>query len=192
MAYERKRNKRIHLENTRIIFRPHFTDEPDRFGNTDRYFNVVLDEENPNNTYGYPGEDTPLKIEDLVNDGWNVRTQDGSDGYEPASFIKVKAAYRNRDGSEKRRKPNIIKQIGGPSYKVRMTEDNIAELDEEYIENIDWLDINAYENPQKPGQHSGYVMNMCITVEDDPFARQFDFDIPSSTAPIEEEDDVPF
>lgn len=188
MNNTRRKTNKLTLENTRLVYRSHFTDEPDNFGNTSRYFNVYLDEDNPKNKYGLPGAQRPLKIEDLVNDGWNVKFTKATEDYESVPFIKVNVAYRNRDGSKKRRTPLVIKQIGGPDYKVTVDEESIGDLDIEYIENIDYVDINAYE--YEPGKVSGYLVNMCLTVEDDPFLREYG----DAVAPAQkiEEDDLPF
>lgn len=186
MAYERKRQKKIIIENTRIIFRPNFSgDDSLNYspGDTSRNFNIVLDETNPKAKYGTCASDMkPLKIEDLVADGWNIKwTKPDDDGNE-TPFVNVTASYKKRG-------PNIIKSIGGTT-KIKVGEDDIGDLDSDFIENIDYITINAYE--WEPGRIKAYLKDMFITVEDDPFMRRYGDDLSDDYAMVEEDESIPF
>ena len=131
MAYQKP--MKITLKNTRFIYETNFAGNVDKFGNSDRYFNVIVDPTNPQNKYGKPSEMQPLKLEDLVNDGWNVHFTKETEEYPSQAFIKVRAAFRKRDGSPVKRPPHVIKAIGGPDYKLKLDEESIGDLDSEYI-----------------------------------------------------------
>lgn len=187
MAYQKP--LKITLKNTRFIFNTNFSGALDKFGSTDRYFNVIVDPKESQNSYGRPGDMKPLKIEDLVNDGWNVRFTEEKEDYPSQAFIKVKASYRKRDGSPVKRPPHVIKAIGGPDYKVTLDEESIGDLDSEYIENVEHVDIRGWE--YEPGKISAYLVNMYVTVEDDPFTREY-VDAPVERADEHLDDDLPF
>ena len=179
---------KITLKNTRLIFRPNFSGEVDRFGSSDRYFNVIIDPKESQNRYGIPSDMKPLKVEDLVNDGWNIRFTEETEDHPAEAFMKVKVAYRKRDGEKVKRPPHIIKAIGGPDYRITLDEESVGDLDSEYIENLDHVDIRGWE--YEPGKISAYLVNMYVTVEDDPFMREYG-DAPVERAD-EQEDGEPF
>lgn len=184
MAYERRRTKKIILENTRLIYKPNFSGDPSLNyspNDTSRNFNIVLDEKSQNARYGTCEDDMkPLKIEDLVNDGWNVKFTNDEDA---TPFLPVTASYKKRG-------PNIIKAIG-TSSKIKVDESNISDLDSDYIENIDYITINSYE--WEPGRIKAYLRDMFVTVEDDPFMRRFGSDFTNSELIDDaDDDDVPF
>lgn len=188
MAYERKRTKKIIIKNTRFMFPPNFRGDPDRNyspNDTSRNFTVVIDEDNKDAMYGTSSDDMKqLKIDDLVADGWNVKwTKPDEDGTQIA-YIPVTASYKKRG-------PQIIKAIGGPKNKVKVDEDDIHTLDSDFVENIDYISINAYE--WEPGKIKAYLKDMFITVEDDPFMREYGADMVGGPAMLDdEEDDIPF
>lgn len=182
MAYERRRTKKIIIKNARLIYRPNFSGAPDQYNpdGAPRNFNIVLDEDNPDALYGTCSDDMkPLKIDDLVNDGWNVKFTKPDDDGNTTPFLNVTASYRKRG-------PMIIKGIGS-STKIKIDEDNISELDTDFIENIDYISINSYE--WEPGRIKAYLKDMFVTVEDDPFRREYMADMDQDDV---YDDDVPF
>ena len=140
MAYQKP--MKITLKNTRFIYETNFAGNVDKFGNSDRYFNVIVDPTNPQNKYGKPSEMQPLKLEDLVNDGWNVHFTKETEEYPSQAFIKVRAAFRKRDGSPVKRPPHVIKAIGGPDYKLKLDEKD-CQFIEDYIASIDRWDVDV-------------------------------------------------
>ena len=180
----------ITLKNTRFIFRPNFMGEVrSQYDDGSKYVNIVIDENNPDNRYGKPSDMKTLKVEDLVNDGWNVRFMEAKDDYPEQAFIRVKVAYKKRNGDPVKRPPHIIKAIGGPDYRVSLDEESVGDLDNEYIENVDHVDIRGWEYEE--GKISAYLVNMYVTVEDDPFMREYgSFD--DNQNRVDEDDDLPF
>ena len=187
MAYERKRTKKIIIRNTRFIYRTNFAGNPDlnySQNDTSRNFNIVLDENNPDAQYGTCMDDMkPMKIDDLVADGWNIKWTKPDDDGNQTAFVNVTASYR-------RRGPQVIKAIGGPSTKIKVDEDDIGELDTDFIENVDYISINAYE--WDPGKIKAYLKDMFVTVEDDPFMREYGADMADDAAMVDEDEDIPF
>ena len=102
--------------------------------------------------------------------------------------MKVKVAYRKRDGEKVKRPPHIIKAIGGPDYRIALDEESVGDLDSEYIENLDHVDIRGWE--YEPGKISAYLVNMYVTVEDDPFEREYGIH-QSEPADSVDDDDLP-
>lgn len=184
MAYQRRRNKRIVIKHAVMQWRPNFGGDPDRNFNpedTSRNFTVIVEDNNENMEYGFPGEMKPLKVEDLIDDGWNVKWTKPDDDGNQVAYIPVTVSY-------KRSAPQIIKAIGGPDNRMRLQEDTVGTLDDDYILDIDIVTIEGsrWEVMSNSGT-KGYLVNMFVTVEDDPFMRQYgDFES------VDENDGLPF
>lgn len=182
---------KVTLKNTKFIFQPNFSGEVrGPYDDGTRYVNIIIDEANPDNKYGKPSKMNQLKVEDLVNDGWNVRFREANDDYPEQAFIKVKVAYKKRNGEPVKRPPQIIKAIGGPDYRVMLDEDSVGDLDNEFIENVEHVDIRGWEYEE--GKISAYLVNMYVTVEDDPFMREYGDFTSNPQNRVDEEDDLPF
>lgn len=191
MAYQRRRTKKVKIDNAKLQWRPNFRGNPEfNFSPEDhsRNFTVILEDDNPLMRYGYSNEMKTLRISDLQNDGWNVKFTKPDEEGNVTAYLPVTVSY-------KKRPPTIIKAIGGPDIKVSLDEDSVGDLDEDYIINIDTLTINGspWENSSGSGTKA-YLMNMFVTVEDDPFMREYgdlSDDAPAVVASAID-DDLPF
>lgn len=125
-----------------------------------RTFCVEVKENDPDYEYG----DGPLYIQDLINDGWNVKTLNPKEeGDEPVFYIQVKV------------------QFGRIPPKIRQRSSNgEVDLDEETVDSLDWADITDAKliiRPYNyaPGKVSAYLKTLFVTISDKTY-KDDDFD----------------
>ena len=157
---DRRVTGNITIENAHILpgnFR-NFAGNPDRFNPNGgvRSFCVSLDA----GDVRYDGR--PLDINDLIDDGWNVKFLQSRDENDPPSpFIRVRIKYGYR--------PPKIVQITGRGK---------VELDEESINHLDWADIDTADviiNPYNydTGKVTAYLQTLYVTIAEDTFAHKY-------------------
>ena len=156
----------VNVENAQIRFR-NFTGEPTKFNKAGgkRTFSVVLDAETAQN---------------LIEDGWNVKTWEPEGADEPIYHLPVEASYNLY--------PPKIFMISG-NKKTLLTEDTVAALQYAEFSNVDLI-IRPYcwEVQGKSGIKA-YVKSMYVTIVEDEFEKKYrDLDQDSG----DDDDDTPF
>ncbi len=161
-------NRKLSVENAKIIFR-NFAGKESKFNRAgDRNFCVVFDRE---------------LGEDLRDEGWNLKILSPRDEYEEVSYaMPVKVQFGKF--------PPKIYLISGRTKQL-LDEDTISCLDYAEIENVDLI-IRPYnwEVNGKTGVKA-YVHTMYVTIQEDRFANKYNFDDPYSNGPIDD-GDMPF
>ena len=147
---------KLTIEGARICFKNFAGKATDYNAEGARNFSVVLDDE---------------QAEQLANDGWPIRVRPPREGYEDEgnfNTMKVNVKF----GPNPERNPKIFRICNG--HKVLLTENNVACLDFDDIENID-MRIRPYnwERANKAGT-SAYLEAMYVTVVDDPLASKYE------------------
>lgn len=153
-----KEKKFISIENTRPIFVPNFSGDPerDRFGSNARQVNLVIPD--------------PEQALDLRDAGFNVKEtkprEDDGDDFEPVYYVNVKLNY-NSDY------PPRVYLVSGDADPVLLDEESVDMLDRCYILNINAV-LNPYYN-QRTDRKSLYVRTMYVEqdIEEDPFASRY-------------------
>lgn len=128
-----------------------------------RTFCVELHENDPDYSYG----NDILRIQDLIDDGWNVYRLDPKDeGGEPLYMLRVKVTFGQY--------PPAIKMTT-PSGEVDLNEETISELDRSEILNARMV-IRPYE--YKKGKIAAYLKTLYLVVSDKKFGGAIleDFD----------------
>lgn len=147
------------LRNARLLFR-NFSGAPNKFGNTDRTFCVIL---------------PPDKEREFLEEGFSVKTLKPRDEEEePTPFIQVKVRYGYRP-------PKITLIAAGA--RNPLTEDTISQLDFADIEQAD-LSIRPYHGRTRAGIEfcTAYLDKAYITIATDELDAIY-----NQTAPEEEE-----
>ena len=159
-----KRVNNITIEGAKVIFR-------DFTGTYDKKYNPTCQRK-----FGVLLEDEEL-VEQLKEDGWNVKTLSSNDEYEnDAYYLPVKVKFGNY--------PPTACIIKG-SKKVKLDEDTIGQLDNVVISNVDLI-ISPYtypaiaatdKNPGRPGGVAAYLKAIYVTIVEDDLAKKYaDFD----------------
>lgn len=147
-------NKNIVIEDARIMFR-NFSGEEGRFNPKGRRnFCVLID---------------PDIVEDLLEDGWNIKyLQPKDDDGEPLPYLQVSVAFGKIPP-----KIFLIKKNG----KIQLEEDYVSILDWVEIDNVD-LTIRPY-NWEVNGMSGtkAYLRSMYITCVEDDFESKY-YDVP--------------
>lgn len=128
-----------------------------------RTFCVELHENDPDYSYG----NDILRIQDLIDDGWNVYRLDSKDeGGEPLYMLRVKVTFGQY--------PPAIKMTT-PSGEVDLNEETVSELDRSEILNARMV-IRPYE--YKKGKIAAYLKTLYLVVSDKKFGGAIleDFD----------------
>ena len=148
----------IVIRDAHVIFMK-LSNTPDRFGDTTRKFDVVLDDKD--------------FAEQLTNLGWPVKIKSPKNpDYEPYSYIRCKMKFHD-DAPTVRYDPNVV-VIDGRS-KTKMTAQTVGLLDNERINKID-LVLTPYQWENSNGSGiSVYVKSMYVTLDADPLAAEYDF-----------------
>lgn len=145
----------VTMRDVRIIFRNFEGKEGPYNKKGTRNFGVIL---------------PPDKAEMMANDGWNVkllqpREEEAEEGEQPVAWLPVEAAY------DKGRPPSV----------VLITDRGRTNLDEEKIQQLDWVDIvrvdlivNPYtwEVNGKSGVKA-YLKSIYVTIEEDELEREY-------------------
>lgn len=110
--------------------------------------------------------DDPALVEDLIADGWNVRTQEPrEEGDEPRYLMKVKV---NFDSS---RPPRVIMIVG--KRRVTLDENSVAILDTADVVKADMTVVPyVWEIGDKAGT-AAYLKTMYVTIEEDPLDAEY-------------------
>lgn len=146
----------INIENAKIMWR-NFSGVGDAYNREgDRFFHVRIDD--------------PELAEQLLSDGWNVKTiEPKEEGDQPTHHMKVAIKY----GSI----PPKIYMITSKN-NILLDEDTVGQLDSADIANID-LVIRPYNWVTQEGTRNekrgvkAYVKTMYVTIEEDVFASKY-------------------
>lgn len=115
------------------------------------------------NDDAYEYGNAPLRISDLIADGWNVKTLNPKEeGDEPIHYIQVKVQFGKI-----------------PPKIVQRTSAGESNLDEDTVGSLDWADIVQAKliiRPYNyaPGKISAYLKTMFVTVSNRVYDDDFD------------------
>ena len=154
----RRKIDNIIIEDARLIFR-NFTGREEKYNRAgDRNFCVFIDD--------------PDKVQQLIEDGWNIRVMaPREEGEEPRHYIQVAVSFKNFP-------PKIVLMTRRNRKGTVLDEESIATLDFAEIRNVD-LTIRPYSWVIQEGtrnEKSGvkaYLKTMYITIEEDEFAEKY-------------------
>ena len=162
-------NSMIQIDDGKIIFKPNFSGEPDKFNSKGgrRYFNIVLEDQGkyPDQlvTQRYGGQ--PLSVDKLIEDGWNVKfTRPRDEDEAPTPYIEVSVTF----GAVP---PKIVEVTS--KNQLQLDEDTVGTLDHDQLERID-LDIRPYnwEVNEKHGVKA-YLKTMYAKIVEDRFTDRY-------------------
>lgn len=132
---------------------------------------------NPERNYDHSNKRTvtfkiPEEIkDDLINDGWNVKTRINKDYPDdpPTYLLEATVCFRTRDGKPK--DPQIF--IVRPDRLIHVTEETVDTLD-----GLDIVSVDARLGPKywEQGNRKGiraYVNKMLITIEENPIDKKY-------------------
>lgn len=151
------------IRNARLLFR-NFSGAPNKFGNTDRTFCVIL---------------PPDKERAFREEGFNVKTLKPRDEEEePTPFVQVKVRYGYRP-------PKVTLIAAGA--RTPLTEDTISQLDFADIEQAD-LSIRPYHGRTRAGIEfcTAYLDKAYITIATDELDAIYNPPAPEEEEPPEE------
>lgn len=169
MEQAKRVNSVIQIDDGKIIFRPNFSGEPDRFNPKGgrRYFNIVLEDQSNEPielvTQKYGGQ--PLSVQKLIDDGWNVKfTKPRDEEEEPTPYLEVGVSFDPFP-------PKIVEVTS--KNQVMLDEDTVGTLDHDALERID-LDIRPY-NWSVNDKHGvkGYLKTLYATIVEDRFSDRY-------------------
>lgn len=176
-----ERQKTIRIEGAtyrNFVYRTNFSGDPALSydgKSTDKFFNIELVDGATNMTYGR----NPLSIDELIDDGWNVReTKPNKDG-ETRFFIKVLVRFEKYP-------PMVLMTTS--RNQIELDDSSIGTLDKVDIEKFD-LVISPYTYDRENNRKSAYLKAMYVLVEEDDFEAKWR-NRTFEEAPIDE--DIPF
>ena len=147
----RKFVNNVELENVRIIFR-NFAGKKTKYNREgERNFTVVIDD--------------PQLVEQMREDGWNVRTiPPREEGQEEQYRLQVAVSYRVRP-------PKIV--LVTKRARQELTEDTVESLDYADIKNVDLIISPYHWTVDNDSGIKAYVRTMYVTIEEDRFAEKY-------------------
>lgn len=145
---ERRFIRNIELENAKIFWRNFRGRASEYNAEGQRNFCVVIPED---------------MVDDLLDEGWNIKRSKAYEGEEPDAYLKVNVRYSDYSV------PKIYRCT--KKNRVPLDEEAVGSLDECEIENVD-LVIRPYE--YKPGKVSAYVKEMYVTIVQSRFEEKYD------------------
>lgn len=169
MEQAKRVNSVIQIDDGKIIFRPNFSGEPDRFNPKGgrRYFNIILEDQTdvPNELVTQRYGSQPLSVDQLIQDGWNVKfTRPRDEDEEPTPYLEVAVSF---DAIP----PKIVEVT--TKNQVQLDEDTVGTLDHDQLERLD-LDIRPYnwEVNEKHGV-KGYLKTLYAKIVEDRFTDRY-------------------
>lgn len=149
----------IRMEGARLVFRNFSGKETEYNDEGNRKFGLVI----------YPED-----VEQLREDGWNVKSYRGADSDpddEPLYYLPVKVKYGKI--------PPIITMITSRG-KMRLEEEDVNQLDWTIMKHVDIV-VRPYHYPPMPGRPDGgisaYLKSLYVEIEEDDFDQKY-ADIP--------------
>ena len=146
----------LNIENARILFR-NFSGKENKYNRAGvRNFCVVID--------------NALTVNQLTNDGWNVRMLNPREADdEPTYYIPVAVSFEHI--------PPKVFLISG-RQKTQLDAESIATLDYAEIKNID-LTLRPYQwDVQEKSGVKAYLKTMYVTIEEDIFEQKYEEELP--------------
>ena len=159
----------LKVTGARLLFK-NFTGREDKFGNSSKRVSLEVDKE--------------LVYERLKEDGWIFKTRkrdfnDDSKGYaDPFEELPDgRIAYPRTElklNYHSERPPKVFLHSSGNKHGTLMNETSVGELDYAYLNDVKLLINPSYWETTTGSGTKGYINVMHATIDDDPFAGDYE------------------